>query len=1030
MFARWGGYWRKGGRRTYSAIIPLMPRKPATKLWVPHISCSWRCGIAGCPIRPRFLRTGGVTIAAWLIFFLLSIPACALEPTTPLANLNRQSWVMENGLPQNTIQALAQTADGFLWLGTEAGLVRFDGVQFAVFDRNSKPALPGNDIRALLATPDGVLWIGTGDGLARLDRGALTVFTIANGLPSNSVRRLLPGSQASVLVETDNGDARVEAGRAILFPESANADKLGATLPGGETAEASQGILTLTRANKIEVRLKAGQQLPGTRIQTLLADSQGALWIGTNRGLARWVAGKLDRLPQTDPLAIASVLNLLEDREGNLWVGTETSGLHVLRDQRFAYIGAREGLSSDSVTAITQDSTGRLWVGTNGGGLNSIRLTPLPNQVTKPGEPSIYSLHFGLLSKIILSLAAGPNNELWVGTPDGLNRFRGGAIDAFTSADGLPDDFIRSLRVDKDGSLWVGTRRGLAHWSFSPDGREVASRHLYTTSNGLRSNLVGALARDTHGDLWIATLGGLSRLHAGKITTYTTADGLSSNIITSLLARPDGTLFIGTEDHGWNLWDGSAFHPIAHPDANGGVQTTGVHAILDDGLGHLWLTTTGGIARCDIGLLNPAHPPTSCPNWVEFGPSDGLRSRETAAIGHPSAWRSASGRLWFATPKGLLTLSPALFPVNSVQPPVVIERFAVDDFDQPVSPTNASNAPLRVAAEHVHFQFDYAALSFTAPQKVRYRYMLEGFDKTWTEAGARRTAYYTNIPPGSYTFRVQAANNDGVWNTTGASLAFELRPHYYQTPWFYAALVLALILLAVVITRYRLSRAEREFRAVLAERGRIAREIHDTLAQGYVGVSVQLEVLSELLRRNRLDAAQKHLDSTRESVRAGLADARQSIWALRSQDSAETTLPVRLRRITEEGVGRKLNASFAIYGAYRPLAPTAGPDPSPDPEQEILRIAQEAIQNAVRHARASISGCSSTTCPRSSFSKSAMTASALPLPRPRIESPQGHYGLTGMRERAESIGATIELTSAPGQGATIRLTLPTAKVSS
>jgi len=978
--------------------------------------------------------------AAWFLFLSLWVSVLsihALEPTTPLANLNRQSWVMENGLPQNTIQALAQTADGFLWLGTEAGLVRFDGVQFALFDRNSKPALPGNDIRALLATPDGALWIGTGDGLARLDRGALSIFTTAQHLPSNSVRALTLDAAGKVIVDTDNGPARLEPGaeftlkpRAEIITDghetfvvdpinSATAldTKLRATLPNGEAAEASATTLTLTRANHTQTRFEAGKQLPGTRIQSLFADSKGALWIGTNRGLARFSNGKLDRLPQTDPLAIASVLNLLEDREGNLWVGTETSGLHVLRDQRFAYVDSREGLSSDSITAITQDVTGKLWVGTNGGSLNAIRLTG-----TKPGESSVYSLHFGLLSKIILSLAAAPNGDLWVGTPDGLNRVRGSAIDAYTSADGLPDDFIRSLRVDKDGSLWIGTRRGLAHWSFDSEGRQVTTSRIYTTANGLGSNLVGALVRDTHGDLWIATLAGLSRLHAGKITTYTTANGLSSNVITALLARPDGTLFIGTEDHGWNLWDGSVFHPIAHPDAKGGVQTTAIHAILEDGLGHLWLTTSGGLARCDIGSLNPAHPPASCPNWVEFGPSDGLRSRETAVIGHPSAIRAevagtASGTIFIATPRGLLTLSPAHFPVNTVPPPVVIERFSVDDFDQPVNFTNASNSPLRIAAEHVHFQFDYAALSFTAPQKVRYRYMLEGFDKTWTEAAARRTAYYTNIPPGKYTFRVQAANNDGVWNTAGASLAFELRPHYYQTPWFYAALILALILLAVLIIRYRLSRAQRQFRAVLAERSRIAREIHDTLAQGYVGVSVQLEVLSELLRRNRLDAAQKTLDVTRESVRAGLDDARQSIWALRSQDSSETTLPVRIRRLTEQAKTDTFNAQFAIYGAYRPLVVAT--------EQEILRIAQEGIQNATHHARASHLWVQLNYEPSELILEIRDDGQGFSAPTSRIESPQGHYGLTGMRERAESIGATITLTSAPGEGATICLTLPT-----
>jgi hypothetical protein len=373
-------------------------------------------------------------------------------------------------------------------------------------------------------------------------------------------------------------------------------------------------------------------------------------------------------------------------------------------------------------------------------------------------------------------------------------------------------------------------------------------------------------------------------------------------VITALLARGKGRLLIGTQDHGWNLWDGQRF---SAKKGNGLEQTT-IHAILSDDGGHLWFATENGIARCDCdGAGGTSH-------WFEFGPADGLRSRETATNSHPSAWRSRDGDLWFATPKGVVEVDPAHFPINTVPPPVALERFAVDDTDQTLRGVAFT---VRIPAGHVHFQFDYAGLSFTAPQKVRYRYMLEGFDKHWTEAGARRTAYYTNIPPGHYTFRVQAANNDGLWNTEGAALSFELRPHFYQTLWFYALLLAAMVGMVVVLLRLRLRVAEREFGAVLGERNRIAREIHDTLAQGYVGISVQLEVLAELLRHHKVEAAAKHLDTTRGYVREGLADARQSIWALRSQDSGETTLPVRLRRMVEVQHLRRLPASAAGHGA-------------------------------------------------------------------------------------------------------------------
>jgi signal transduction histidine kinase len=589
-----------------------------------------------------------------------------------------------------------------------------------------------------------------------------------------------------------------------------------------------------------------------------------------------------------------------------------------------------------------------------------------------------------------------------VGTPDGLNRIRAGKIESFTSADGLPDDFIRSLLADADGSVWIGTRRGLTHWMGLKAGTPSSARmETFTQANGLGSDLVGAMARDTNGELWVATLAGLSRLGGGKIANFTTANGLSSNVITALLPRANGTLLIGTQEHGWNLWDGKRF---AAQDS-GGLNKSSIHAILDDGGGHLWFATGNGIARCDccgVGMQG-----AGCSHWIEFGAADGLRSRETATNSHPSAWRSRDGHLWFATPKGLVEVDPAHFPVNTVSPPVALERFAVDDVA-----LRATDSLLRVEAGHVHFQFDYAGLSFTAPQKVRYRYMLEGFDRGWTEAGARRSAYYTNIPPGRYTFRVQAANNDGLWNTEGAALAFELRPHFYQTAWFFALLLAAAVGVVVLLLRLRLRRAEGAFRAVLGERNRIAREIHDTLAQGYVGVSVQLEVLSELLRHHKPEDAAKHLDLTRGYVREGLADARQSIWALRSQDSGETTLPVRLRRIVEAEGGHGLEAGFSLFGAYRPLPQ--------ETEREFLRVAQEAIHNVKKHAGA-----------RHLFVQLEYGQEEIALEvrddgrgfaaSEEMESTPGHYGLTGMRERAAAIGGRLEVTSEPGVGTTVRL---------
>jgi len=965
--------------------------------------------------RPKTHRTKSsssrIFPGLFFIFAISALAATALEPTTTLASYSRQSWVMENGLPQNTVQALAQTRDGFVWLATEVGLVRFDGNVFTVLDQNSKPGLPGDDITCLLAADDGSLWIGTTDGLAQLRNGVITTFTIASGLPSNSIRSVHQGEHG-VVVATEQGkvgiaDSRVMPVAYDVLQGTAIAHEL--KLADGTRVLVNKTSIEIIQSGRTQQTWAVGKDLSGTRIQTAYADRSGDLWIGTNGGLVRYAFGKLDRFPLTDPLATASVLSILEDHEGNLWVGTETNGLHILRDERFRTLGSRDGLSSDATTTVVEDSAGTLWIGTGGYGLNAVSRSGAAISKAKT-----YTVRDGLTSDIILSLATAPNGDIWAGTPDGLNRLRSGSITAYTTADGLPDDFIRSLHLDADGSVWIGTRRGLAHLNASGAALYIDT---FTQSTGLASDLVGAMARDTNGNLWVATLAGLSRLVGNArpaITNFTTADGLSSNVITSLLPRDNGTLLVGTQGHGWNQWDGQHFKPIssAAPIKPREVQSSlpaldhaTIHAILDDNLGHLWFATGNGIARCDCDMEG------GCSHWLEFGPADGLRTPQMATNSHPSAWRSRDSLLWFATPKGLVEVDPAHFPVNTVPPPVALVRFAVDDIDQPLH-----DDALKVPAGRNHFQFDYAGLSFTAPQKVRYRYMLEGFDHQWTEAGVRRSAYYTNIPPGQYTFRVQAANNDGLWNSTGTALTFDLKPHFYQTIWFYLLLVAFAAALVLLAFRLRLLRAEREFRAVLAERNRIAREVHDTLAQGYVGVSVQLEVLSELLRNNKNDAALRHLDTTRQHVREGLAEARQSIWALRSQDSDENTLPVRLRRATEHANGHGVEATFNLHGAYRPMPPGM--------EREFLRVGQEAIHNVKKHAGAKHLSVQLEYGPAEVALVVRDDGRGFEMNNGTGPSP-GHYGLTGMRERADTIGGTLELTSEIGIGTTVQLHVTT-----
>jgi signal transduction histidine kinase len=374
--------------------------------------------------------------------------------------------------------------------------------------------------------------------------------------------------------------------------------------------------------------------------------------------------------------------------------------------------------------------------------------------------------------------------------------------------------------------------------------------------------------------------------------------------------------------------------------------------------------------------------------------------------------------LWFATLDGVSFIDPAHMPENRVPPPVAIENVLVDDHPRPVE------GELRIQPGANRVEFQYAGLSFVAPQKVQYRYQLQGFDREWIDAGNRRAAFYTNLPPGNYRFRVLAANNDGVWNTTGASFGLRMLPHYYQTWWFYSFLAALCLLLAYLAYRWRVLQVEAQWGAVLRERGRIAREIHDTLAQGFVGISVQLELLARLLTGSREAAPPKsaleQLDQARALVRASLADARTSIWDLRSEaggaQNPPDDLPSRLsRNCTRIAGGSSAKVYLQVKGTYRPVERKI--------EEELLRIGQEAVANAVRHAAATRIDVQLIYESAQVFLRVEDDGRGFTNP-PGSSGPEGHYGIKGMRERAGEIDASLVLESTPGEGTRVLVAAP------
>jgi signal transduction histidine kinase len=386
-----------------------------------------------------------------------------------------------------------------------------------------------------------------------------------------------------------------------------------------------------------------------------------------------------------------------------------------------------------------------------------------------------------------------------------------------------------------------------------------------------------------------------------------------------------------------------------------------------------------------------------------------MKISECSGGGHPAACRLRDGSLWFATLRGVAIVDPARLPFNRVPPGVAVESVAVDD--RRCAPSDLGD----VAPGHSRFEFNFAGLSFVAPQKVQFRYKLDGFDKDWVSSGSRRTAYYTNLPPGRYRFRLMAANNDGVWSDGALSLPLRLRPHFYQTWWFYALLLLPLALAVYAVDRIRVRQVEAQFQAVLKERNRIAREIHDTLAQGFIAVSVQLEIVSRLLSAPG-DAARTHLDQARSMVRDSVAEARRSIWNLRSQNAENNDLASRVSKLADQLTASSgVKVQFDVNGAYRPLDGRV--------EDELLKIEHEAIMNVVRHANATNIRVNLRFEPKKLQMIIEDDGCGFSAPADAT-GPNGHFGLAGMKERAQHIRAALTVRSAPGAGTTVWVEAP------
>lgn len=1031
-------------------------------------------------------RLASLALSLAALLFCTS-PLHALDSEKSLKQYGRQSWQSDTGLPQNSVHAIVQSRDGYIWMATDGGLVRFDGQDFHTFDTTNTREITSDSINSLAVDDQGIFWISSSAGLLKRDDGHFIAVTTAYGLPSNNVRFVHPLHGVGLLVATANGLAALDAQRfhalssiaSELTPEQIAEDSTGATwiasgqqlfsLPLDSTSVSTQTIADISEIRAIAsgvasdlwiggrnglALLRNGKRVPlnlgrsSLNITALLAMKNGDLWIGSDTGLFEYTHGVLKHRGEQSgitsgrvlrlykdregsvwvaydlgitritpdapeqlqaPLNIPGVLSLFEDREGDMWFGTDVGGATVLREQAFSTLTVQDGLSDDFIRAVFQDHAGTIWLGTNRGGLNRIT----QGKVTAM-QASSSTVGSSLSSNVILALAESPSasgHDLWIGTPDGLSRLRNGALKLFTTADGLPDDFVRSLYTDRDGTLWIGTRNGLSHYA-----HEAFTN--YSRLDGLGSDLIGSILRTHDGTLWVGTLNGLSRFDGTAFKAFTTRNGLGADAITALAEDHDGTLWVASHASGLTRLRNGVFTAI--PSAKTGLPEE-IYSILETITAQnpsntsIWLGSSKGIVRISLDALNAFadHHATTLP-IESFGTADGMKISECSSGGHPAAWRMADGTLWFATLKGAAFINPDSPYENHVIPLTTIEDVAIDD--QPVP----ASQPLTISPGRERVTIHYAGLSFRAPGKLLFRYRLEGFDHDWIYAGTRRTAYYTNIPAGHYRFVVFASNGDGNWSEVPGELRFTVRPHFYQTLWFYGLALLFAGLIAWLIYRARVRTVESQYQAVLAERNRIAREIHDTLAQGYVGISVQLEVASRLLQGSEKagskEAVSKQLENTKEFVRSSLADARSSIWNLRSPGAESETLPARLAaaiKSRQQTNGNAPTLRFDVHGTFRPLD---GRDSRV--EDELLRIAQEAVANALRHAAAS--AIAVVLSYDTNWLKLTITDDGQGFESANIGA--GHYGVQGMHERAAAIGASLAIDSRQRSGTIVEIT--------
>jgi signal transduction histidine kinase/ligand-binding sensor domain-containing protein len=950
------------------------------------------------------------------------------------------AWSIEDGLPQNSVNDITQTRDGYLWLATYGGLVRFDGTRFVVFDR-SVDGIDSIRVRTLHEDPTGTLWAATDDGMVlRYRDGRFATFGRAAGLPVDAALRIETDRAGNLWITWTRAMTKFD-GRTFETFEPQAFDR-GVTLRAHLVQHYGSHSTWWSRDRDGVHCLFAGVVTtcltPDAAVDDVVGVStepSGALWIRfrtagvmrihgnerrtfavparagrphmffTDRSGRFWSYGQggiVQRLDTNATISVSAawVLSMYEDREGSVWAGT-TEGLRRLRTTSIAVRSTADGLSSNNVYAILRQRSGDVWVGTWGGGLNRMA----------GGQVRSYRAADGLPSDNVTTLFEDSTGRLWVGTTLGLVYRDGDRFVRHQAAEGVTSAAVWAMHEDPSGDLWFATDRGLV--------RQHNDRYVrYTTSDGLPHDRVLSLAGDSRGGLWIGTAQGLGRYDGTRFEALAGAQGLVGNHVRSIYEDADGIVWIGTYDGGLYRWrTGHLTRYTTHE----GLLENGIFQILEDHNGYFWMGSNRGIQRVARAALNAfADGHARSIPATAYGLQDGMTSLECNGGRQPSGLRMPDGTLWIPTQGGIAIVDPRAVGPRPDPPPVRIEELRFRG--NPIAFAGGLTVPAGRNTLEVH----YTAISFVKPEQVRFRYRLAGQDDDWVEAGAMRSVAYSGLPSGTYEFIVTAANGDGAWHASGDRVTIVVNAPFWQRGWFLATAIVTVLSLVHLIERRRVNRLRRAHarqqafaRQLLetqeAERRRISHELHDSLGQTLF--LIRQRARAAIARSNTADAPDQALGEIVELATAAYGEMKDVAYALR---------PYELDRI---GLSRTLKGMLQRVASACQLQVTEDIDDvdrllSPEAASHVFRIVQEALHNVVRHAAARQVRVSVTCGDDRLEIEVADDGRGFPPGGPGDRDETAGAGLASIRERARALNGTLVIDSRPHQGTRLIVECP------